>query len=224
MSKHIQFEPGVVADRQQRRRSVADRAVAARARRAGRLLRGCHPPRHSGPGESTNRASIAARSTRSTWRRTRLWRSRGESLIVCGSDDEERSWCVLAANALARQLSARRFDVDRPSLQKQGDDAAVRASRRRHGGGRIGALIVYGANPAYDYPAADRFVAAMSACRSVVSLTDRLDETAARAHAVCPDHHFLEAWGDAEPVASFFSLAQPAIAPMFDTPPRRTAC
>jgi len=50
-----------------------------------------------------------------------------------------------------------------------------------------------------------------------VSCADRLDETAAQAHAVCPDHHFLEAWGDAEPVASFFSLAQPTIAPLFDT-------
>src|SRR3989440_2459613 len=50
-----------------------------------------------------------------------------------------------------------------------------------------------------------------------ISCADRLDETAALAHAVCPDHHFLEAWGDAEPVASFFSLAQPTIAPLFDT-------
>jgi molybdopterin-containing oxidoreductase family iron-sulfur binding subunit len=50
-----------------------------------------------------------------------------------------------------------------------------------------------------------------------VSCADRLDETAALAHAVCPDHHFLEAWGDAEPVASFFSLAQPTVAPLFET-------
>src|SRR5206468_10897866 len=38
-----------------------------------------------------------------------------------------------------------------------------------------------------------------------------------RVHAICPDHHFLEAWGDAEPVASVFSLAQPLIAPLFET-------
>jgi molybdopterin-containing oxidoreductase family iron-sulfur binding subunit len=34
---------------------------------------------------------------------------------------------------------------------------------------------------------------------------------------VCPDHHFLEAWNDAEPVASSFSLAQPTIAPLLNT-------
>ena len=50
-----------------------------------------------------------------------------------------------------------------------------------------------------------------------VSFADRLDETASRADAVCPDHHFLEAWGDAEPVESYYSLAQPTIAPLFDT-------
>src|SRR5262249_27374316 len=36
-------------------------------------------------------------------------------------------------------------------------------------------------------------------------------------HAVCPDHHYLEAWGDAEPVSGVFGLRQPAIAPLFET-------
>jgi len=34
---------------------------------------------------------------------------------------------------------------------------------------------------------------------------------------VCPDHHFLESWGDAEPVAGFLSLQQPTIAPLYET-------
>jgi molybdopterin-containing oxidoreductase family iron-sulfur binding subunit len=50
-----------------------------------------------------------------------------------------------------------------------------------------------------------------------VSISDQTNETSAHAHAICPDHHFLEAWGDAEPVDSHFSLAQPLIAPLFET-------
>src|SRR5262249_7297944 len=50
-----------------------------------------------------------------------------------------------------------------------------------------------------------------------ISFSDRFEETSAHVTAICPDHHFLEAWGDAEPVESHFSLAQPLIAPLFDT-------
>jgi molybdopterin-containing oxidoreductase family iron-sulfur binding subunit len=44
-----------------------------------------------------------------------------------------------------------------------------------------------------------------------------LNETAEACQVLCPDHHFLEAWGDAEPVAGSFSLQQPCIHPIFDT-------
>jgi len=77
--------------------------------------------------------------------------------------------------------------------------------------------MLYGVNPAYDFPDAPRFVRAMESVALTISFADRLDETASRADAVCPDHHFLEAWTDAEPVAASFSLAQPTIAPLFNT-------
>ena len=37
------------------------------------------------------------------------------------------------------------------------------------------------------------------------------------AHFVCPDHHYLESWSDAEPVAGVVSLTQPTIQPLHDT-------
>ena len=145
-----------------------------------------------------------------------LWRTRGESLVVCGADDVATQVIVHATNALLGGIGTT-VDLDRPSLQKQGDDVAVARLIDDMERGSVDALIVYGVNPAYDYPQSDRFIAAMRNVPLTVSCADRLDETAAQAHAVCPDHHFLEAWGDAEPVASFFSLAQPTIAPLFDT-------
>ena len=216
MSKHIQFEPGVSLTG-----SNADVRVPIAPSQRGlvalALLRRI-AVRHGTAGIGELDESGLDRGTLDMLdvAADALWRSRGESLIVCGSDDEDAQLVVLAANALLGNIGAT-VDVDRPSLQKQGDDAAIARLVDDMHAGRIGALIVYGANPAYDYPAADRFVDGMSRVPLVVSLADRLDETAARAHAVCPDHHFLEAWGDAEPVASVFSLAQPTIAPMFDT-------
>jgi Fe-S-cluster-containing dehydrogenase component/anaerobic selenocysteine-containing dehydrogenase len=145
-----------------------------------------------------------------------LWRSRHESLVVCGADDTAMQVIVHAINALLGNIGTT-IDLDHPSLQRQGDDAAFARLIDDMEHGRIDVLVAYGVNPAYDYPQADRFIAAMGNVPLTVSCADRLDETAALAHAVCPDHHFLEAWGDAEPVASFFSLAQPTIAPLFGT-------
>ena len=79
------------------------------------------------------------------------------------------------------------------------------------------ALLLWGANPVYDHPDGAAFRAALQKVALSISFADRRDETSAHVHAVCPDHHFLEAWGDAEPVSGHFSLRQPLIAPLHDT-------
>jgi len=145
-----------------------------------------------------------------------LWRDRGHSLVVSGSNDPSVQVIVQATNALLGNIGAT-VDLDAPSLQKQGDDSAMAALVDDMERGDVHALVIYGVNPAYDYRDAARFVHAMESVALTVSFADRIDETAAHCHAVCPDHHFLEAWGDAEPVAGSFSLAQPTIAPLFDT-------
>jgi MoCo/4Fe-4S cofactor protein with predicted Tat translocation signal len=147
---------------------------------------------------------------------SQLWAHRGESLIVCGVQDVAVQTLVAALNHQLGNIG-HTIEIDRPSLQKQADDddlARLVADMRR---GEIAALIVYGVNPAYDYADAAGFISGLARVPLTVSFADRLDETASRVHALCPDHHFLEAWGDAEPVTSYYSLAQPAIAPMFDT-------
>jgi Fe-S-cluster-containing dehydrogenase component len=78
-------------------------------------------------------------------------------------------------------------------------------------------MILHGVNPGYDYLDGDSFVKALAKVPLSVSTADRVDETSAAVHAVCPDHHFLESWGDAEPVAGYLSLTQPTIAPLFHT-------
>jgi Fe-S-cluster-containing dehydrogenase component len=145
-----------------------------------------------------------------------LWRARGRSVVVSGAHDPSTQVLVHAINARLGNIG-RTVDLDRPSLQRQGDDAAVARLIDDMSRGDIDVLVLYGVNPAYDYPDAARFTAALEQVPLSVSFADRLDETAVLTHAVCPDHHFLEAWGDAEPVASFYSLAQPAMAPLFET-------
>jgi molybdopterin-containing oxidoreductase family iron-sulfur binding subunit len=145
-----------------------------------------------------------------------LWKHRGESLVVCGRNDVSVQIVVNALNALLGNIG-KTIDLDHPSRQRGGDDAAMAALVDEMNRGEVHTLLLYGVNPAYDYSDSARFVSGMGKVALSVAISDRRDETSSHAHAVCPDHHFLEAWGDAEPVDSHFSLAQPLIAPLFAT-------
>lgn len=145
-----------------------------------------------------------------------LWKHRGESLVVCGRNDVSVQIVVNALNAMLGNIG-KTVDLDHPSFQRAGDDAAMAGLVDEMNRGEVHALLLYGVNPAYDYGDAARFLSGLEKVALSVSLSDRLDETSSHAQAVAPDHHFLEAWGDAEPVDSHFSLAQPLIAPLFAT-------
>src|SRR5438477_9213028 len=83
--------------------------------------------------------------------------------------------------------------------------------------GQVGALLIYGANPAYDYFDADRFKAAIKKVRLSISFSEKLDETSELCQYLVPNHHYLESWGDAEPKTGYTSFIQPTIFPLFKT-------
>ncbi|HLJ87678.1 MAG TPA: Fe-S-cluster-containing hydrogenase [Candidatus Angelobacter sp.] len=145
-----------------------------------------------------------------------LWKHRGESIVVSGSQDVSVQIAVNALNSLLDNIG-KTVDLARPSLQRSGDDAALAQLVQDMNAGNVHTLIVYGVNPVYDYPAPEQFIGGLKKVALSVSFTDRLDETSSEVDAICPNHHFLESWGDAEPVDSSFSLAQPLIAPLFST-------
>jgi MoCo/4Fe-4S cofactor protein with predicted Tat translocation signal len=145
-----------------------------------------------------------------------LWKHRGESLVVAGTSDLAVQLAVNALNSALGNIG-KTIDLARPSLQRQGDDAAMAALVEKMNREEVHALFMLGVNPAYDYHQPERFLSGLEKVALSVSFSDRRDETSSHAHAVCPDHYFLEAWGDAEPVESHFSLAQPLIAPLFGT-------
>ncbi len=91
------------------------------------------------------------------------------------------------------------------------DVAGLRADMA---GGSIALLLVHGANPLYAMGGA--FAQAWSKVGFKVSFSSYLDETAAGADLVLPDHHPLEQWNDSRPRAGIFALQQPAMQPVFD--------
>jgi Fe-S-cluster-containing dehydrogenase component len=218
MARHYQFESGLslTGSNADRRAAVLPSELGlvalALAGRLARLAGAADPgPAVSAVAPSCEPALLDAVAAD-------LWAHRGESLVVSGVDDPAVQVAVNRINSRLGNLGADRpIDLDRPSWQRQGDGGAVTALIAAMERGEVHGLLLWGVNPAYDHPQAARFVRALDNVALKVSFAERLDETAAHADAVCPDHHFLESWGDAEPVAGGFGLRQPAIAPLFAT-------
>jgi len=87
--------------------------------------------------------------------------------------------------------------------------------------GDVGALLIYGANPYYDYYDAERFKKALVNVKLTVSFGERWDETTNLCTYNLPTHHYLESWGDAEPKTGITSFIQPTIYPLFKPVPTR---
>jgi anaerobic selenocysteine-containing dehydrogenase/Fe-S-cluster-containing dehydrogenase component len=80
--------------------------------------------------------------------------------------------------------------------------------------GTVALLLVHGANPVYALGGS--FAQAWAKVPFKVSFSSYLDETAAGADLVLPDHHPLEQWNDSRPRAGVYALQQPAMQPVFD--------
>jgi molybdopterin-containing oxidoreductase family iron-sulfur binding subunit len=145
-----------------------------------------------------------------------LWQSRGRSLVLCGSQDVRAQVLCNFANHLLRNYGAA-LDVERPSYQRQGNDRDVPTLLQELREGRVAALFLYKTNPVYNLPDGEALAHALGRVPLVVSCAERLDETAGLARFVCPDHHYLESWADAEPASGVLTLTQPALAPLGET-------
>lgn len=138
------------------------------------------------------------------------------SLVVAGSNDSN---VQLVVNAINQMLGAYGTTIDWTATlnTRQGDDAAMVQLVQEMNEGKVGALMVHGVNPAYDYFDAKKFETGLAKVAVSVSFNDREDETSVLCKFQLPDNHFLESWGDAEMKAGYVSFIQPTIAPLFKT-------
>ena len=146
----------------------------------------------------------------------RLWQNRGRSLVLCGSDDVQEQALANLLNHLLDNYGST-VDIERPSLQWQGNDAEVARLLSEIHEGQVAALFLFQCNPVHDSPDGKALAEALRRVPLMVSCAERLDETTSLAGYVCPVPHYLESWSDAEPVSGLVSLAQPAIAPLANT-------
>lgn len=145
-----------------------------------------------------------------------LWKSRGKSLVVSGSNDKDVQTLINAINDLLGNYG-KTIDLNTPAYYRQGDDQAMNAFVAALKSGTAKGAIFFNCNPVYDHPKGAEIAAGIAKLKLSVSTSDRMDETTALVTYVTPDHHYLESWNDAEPKQGHFSLQQPAISPLFKT-------
>jgi len=142
-----------------------------------------------------------------------LLANKGASLVVSGSNDVSEQLIVNGINEMLGNYG-QTIGTDRPSFQKQGNDAEMKAFIDALG---TGGVIFYNCNPVYDHPMGGKIAEGVAKAKLSISTADRADETASLCTYVCPDTHFLESWGDAEPKKGHFSICQPTINKIFNT-------
>ncbi|MEW6470617.1 MAG: molybdopterin oxidoreductase, partial [Bacteroidota bacterium] len=211
LSKHVQFETtlsltGSNADVRIPVKPSQIGAAAAVLYNAVASLTGGAPVSASGNMTDEQKKAIADSAK---W----LADNKGRSLVVCGINDEAIQTIVTGINQMLGNYG-QTIDTDNHSNCHQGNDERVKNLLEEMKAGKVDALIVYNANPAYTLPG---FADALQKVKTKISFAATMDETASLCDYVCPDHHYLEAWNDALPKKNSFSLAQPTITPIYNT-------
>ncbi len=82
-------------------------------------------------------------------------------------------------------------------------------------------LLVHEANPLYSMPENRLFLEALGKVPMLVSFSSYMDETAARADLILPDHTGFERWDDVAGIPwtplSYYALSAPILKPLLDT-------
>ena len=213
MSRHIQIESYMSLSG-----TNADNRIRIKPSETGVVLARIYNKIAAAKGASTVSASGLSDTLTAACDKTadELLKATGESLLVCGSNSIADQGLVCAINHLLGNEGTT-VDLQQYSYQRQGDESKVNDLMTAMNNGQVEALIIYGANPVYDLPIGEGFGQAISKVGLSISTTLAQDETSALCTVLAPDHHFLESWGDAEPIRGHVSTIQPTIAPLFAT-------
>ncbi len=209
MSRHIHFEGNLSVTG-----SNADKRIQLRPSREKATIASLLIQLRSLNGESV--ASSVNVSADIKALAEELNNNKGTSLVVAGSNDVDTQLMVNAINQLLGNYgSTIRTDVH--LKLRQGDDKAMAKLIDEMNKGQVDALFAWDVNPLYDYPEAAKFNAGLAKVGLKVAMPVYRDETASAFDFICPDNHYLESWNDAEAKTGYFTLAQPAIRPIFTT-------
>ena len=205
MSKHIQVESGLSMTG-----SNADERIPVTPRESMLMLAAIYNKLAAGAGHPAALAPQCEADVSSLV--DDLLLHKGKSIVVSGSNDPAVQKLVLGINFLLGNYGTT-LDMERTIEVKRGDDRQFSAFLSTMEKGGVDNLLMVDVNPVYSLGGFE----ALDKVGFTLYMGTSLNETAEACQVICPIPHYLEAWGDAEPVKGSYSLQQPCIHPIFST-------
>ncbi|MCA1747584.1 MAG: hypothetical protein LC655_07790, partial [Bacteroidales bacterium] len=209
MSKHIQFEAGYSLTG-----SNADERHPVSPAQARAIIAKIYNAIAAAKGEAQIQSPACDFATSALVRD--LLANGGSSIVMGGANDLQVQLMIAGINLMLGNYG-KTLDLYRTLNIKQGSDRAFAALKQSLLQKEVDLLIMHNVNPVYSDPAGEKLGEAIGAAGLSVYIGSAFSETAKVSRFIAPDHHYLEAWGDAEPVKGAFSLQQPTIHPLYDT-------
>ena len=211
MSRHIQFESGM-----SNTGSNADVRIPIKNSEEGVALISLYNAISGTTLPGSKKLENTSADNAITIAAKELLAAKGKALVVAGSNDVAVQTLVNAINSLLGSYG-NTIDLDNASNQYAGNDAEFVEFVSDMNKGAVDAVFFLNANPAYDYHSSDAIKGALKKVRLRVSFSDHNDETASLCNIIAPNHHYLEAWGDSNPIEGYYTLVQPTINPVYNS-------
>jgi molybdopterin-containing oxidoreductase family iron-sulfur binding subunit len=149
-----------------------------------------------------------------------LWENRGQSLVLGGGNIVKGSNAAAieaVVNLLNSAIENEGKTVFSTGVKYAASTKALLNLVEDLNAGKVSAVIIYGANPAYTLPQSIGFIEALKKAELVVNVNTHLDETAVLSDYVVAASHEFEKWSDVQTKANVISISQPTIYPLYST-------
>lgn len=145
-----------------------------------------------------------------------LLANKAASIVISGSNDTEIQLMVAGINKMLGNYGST-LDLTSTLNIKKGSDKEFIRLKKSLLNKDVSLLIMANVNPVFSSVNGAKLGEAIQSVDLSVYIGSSFSETAKLSSIIAPDHHYLEAWGDAEPVKGQFSLQQPTIHPLYNT-------
>ncbi|WGH27239.1 MAG: 4Fe-4S dicluster domain-containing protein [Candidatus Bostrichicola ureolyticus] len=141
-------------------------------------------------------------------------KNKGSNTVILADGSQEIYALSLIINLKikSKALSYKKF-----ILTKESDNILFNQFINDLKKGNIGALLLYNVNPVYSFPSILKLENYLKKIDLSISFAMKEDETSKLMKVWAPTHHWLESWGDTNPMTGIYTLIQPTIQSLFNT-------
>ncbi len=136
----------------------------------------------------------------------------GNNAVVLVDGSKEAHAIAHAINAL---INSQAINTSKAVLVKESNNKTFNQFVNDLKAGQVGAILNFNTNIVYSAPNSDEIKEAFKKADLRVSFNILKDETSDVMNVLAPSTHWLESWGDANPVTGMYTLMQPTIRPLF---------